>query len=138
MPAPQRQHRVRTEEGLCAIDGQRFFIRGVVLVALRHVSDDFGWGLWFEVTRKDFLRYVDAREAGQVPSAPLPGRIANALPGYRTLLGKSVEGRAQVAPERPRLWFAPSSRHRLAVEQRAGVDLKRHLEMLHENLPHAF
>ena len=137
MPEDQRETRVVTDEDLCSIDKKRYFIRCLATVPFSHRVGYFGWGLWAEVSKRDFFRYVDDHPKKGEKLKPFPGRVANALPGYPSVLGKTVELRPSQSTLRPTLWFSSASRHLLAREQRTGVDAARHHEILHENMPGA-
>jgi hypothetical protein len=134
MPLEERQRRLVADVDLCAIDRKRFFIRCVAMVGFNHALGYFGWGLWAEVSKRDFFRYIDNHPKKGEALKPFPGRIANALPGYRAVLGKAVELRPGPTSQRPTLVFPRTSRHLLAREQRTGIGSKRHHEILHENL----
>ena len=137
MPPDQRSKRLVANEDLCVIDKKRFFIRCVAMVPFLHTDGYFGWGLWAEVSKRDFFRYHDEHSKKGEKLAPFRGRIANALSGYPSLLGKPVILRPGPKTQRPTLVFPPGSRHLLAREQRAGVDATRHHQLLHENMPGA-
>ena len=134
MPPEEREHRVVADEDLCAIDKKRYFIRCVAMVDFNHFSGYFGWGLWAEVSKRDFFRYVDNHPKKGESLKPFPGQVANVVPGYRGLLGKAVELRPGPTSQRPTLVFPHTSRHLLAREQRTGIGAKRYHEILHENL----
>lgn len=138
MSNPEREERVVADADVCAIDKRRFFIRCVAVVPFIHTDGYFGWGLWAEVSKRDFFRYIDDHPKKGERLKPFPGRIANALPGYPNLSGKVVELRPGPTEQRPTLYFPSNSRHLLAREQRTGVGAARHHEMLHENMPAAF
>jgi hypothetical protein len=137
MPPPEREKRVVANADLCAIDRKRFFIRSVAMVPFSHTEGYFGWGLWAEVSKKDFFRYIDEHAKKGEKLKPFPGRLANALPGYPNLAGKDVEVLPGPKTQRPTLRFPAKSRHLLAREQRSGIGTARHHEILHENMPRA-
>lgn len=137
MPKEQRQNRLVANEDLCAIDRTRFFIRCVAMVPFKHCAGYFGWGLWVEVSKRDFFQYHDNHSKKGDKLQSFRGRVANALPGYPSLLGKPVVVRPGPKTQRPTLHFPSESRHLLAREQRTGVDASRHHQILHENMPGA-
>lgn len=137
MAQPEREKRVVADSDLCAIDKKRFFIRCVAMVSFTHTDGYFGWGLWAEVSKRHFFRYIDDHPKKGEKLKAFPGRIANGLPGYKNLPGKAVEVQPGPSNQRPRLQFPRTSRHLLAREQRSGVGAARHHEILHENMPGA-
>ena len=48
IPAPRREEVARFTDDLCQY-GDRYFIRGLLLVPLPDMGSDFGWGVWAEV-----------------------------------------------------------------------------------------
>src|SRR5690349_19509070 len=87
MPQAEREKRVVADSDLCAIDRKRFFIRSVAMVPFKHTDGYFGWGLWAEVSKRDFFRYIDNHAKKGEKLKPFPGRVANGLPGYPNLAG---------------------------------------------------
>jgi hypothetical protein len=91
MEDAEKKHRAFCNDDLCAIDGKGFYLRGVLELPVRGSDSPFGWGIWVEVAKEHFDRYValfDNPEQGREP--PFPGAVANALPGYPTTLGVTV------------------------------------------------
>lgn len=59
------------------------------------------------------------------------GTIANDVAGYNKLIGQHVLVKLRATSgDRPLIHFLPKSRHKLALEQRNGIDLKRHHEII--------
>ena len=51
----QRAERVWIDDDLCVIDGERFFIRGVLPLPVREgddVEEEFRWGVWSALIRQ--------------------------------------------------------------------------------------
>ena len=40
----------------CVIDGSEFFLRGRIVVPVVDLAEPFIWGVWAEVSPKDFIR----------------------------------------------------------------------------------
>jgi hypothetical protein len=134
----QREERWEMDADLAALDGERFFIRGVVPIPV-HGEDDFAWGVWAAVDQANYRRHeahFDDPEGDLGP--PFAGRIANQLPGYPQTLGLAVTIRPGAGTKRPS-FHVDDAAHPLAAEQRSGVHLERvlqiHLPFLHRDVP---
>ena len=126
-----RYLRTRHNDDLCTLDGKRYFLRCVLPVPLAYIDAEFCWGLWIEVSRKDHDRYIRTMQSGAGEGFTCDGVLANNLNGYAKLIGLAVV--AEVKPNsrrRPLLRLSPASRHKLALEQRKGIDLQRHHEIV--------
>jgi hypothetical protein len=125
VPAAERRHRCVLGTDTCVIDGQRFHIRGRVVIPVIGQSEPFIWGVWASVSKDDFARYgklwdVSVREH----EPPLPGELASDIPIYPKTLG--LKCRINLRNERKRPWFEiESTDHPLAIEQRNGIALDR-------------
>ncbi len=58
LPAAERAEQAQYTTDLCQL-GERFFIRCLLRVRMLGVDGYFGWGIWVEVQRPDFMRYVE-------------------------------------------------------------------------------
>ncbi|WP_119966529.1 DUF2199 domain-containing protein [Simplicispira lacusdiani] len=122
----ERYRRARYNPDFCTLDDNRHFIRCVLPVPFTHRDDYFGWGVWVEVDRATHdlcLRVFDTEGAAAVLHQH--GMLANELKVYRKTAGLPV--RIELSDEhRPLVYLRPASRHALALEQRRGIDERRH------------
>lgn len=125
----ERYARCRHNADLCTLDGARYFIRGVLYVPLAYTEGRFGWGFWVEVGKRDHDAYVAAFHGGHARMKPFAGRLANDLRGFPSATGGLEAAVAPQEESRPLLMLSPRSRHRLAIEQRRGIDGARHHEL---------
>lgn len=44
-------------EDLCIIEGEEFFVRGVVEIPIQGTDDYFGWGVWVSLKKENFEIY---------------------------------------------------------------------------------
>lgn len=82
LPEEQREVRGKTHTDLCSLDDRRYFIRGVVYVAVQALGTDFGWGVWAEVSEGTFCRYQEIYDKDGSNEPPAAGVLANTPPGY--------------------------------------------------------
>jgi hypothetical protein len=130
MDEPTRTKRAVCSVDLCAVDGARYFVRGVLYLPVRGRDEPFGWGVWAEISREAFNRCVERWEDPQQGSEPpFEGRLANRLPEYTDTVGLVVDAQLTGLKTRP-VFALRDSDHALAVDQRDGIDLVRVLELV--------
>lgn len=78
----QRSKRAKLHSDLCSLDDTQYFIRGVLYIPVQQLSTNFGWGVWAEVSREIFFRYLDMYDQDGSNESPAAGILANALPNY--------------------------------------------------------
>lgn len=131
----ERYLRARHNADLCTLDGRRHFIRGVLPVPLTYTDDAFCWGLWIEVSRKDHDQYIRTMQDGAPKAIEFEGVLANNLKAYARLIGQKVLAHVEArSSDRPMIRMTATSRHKLAIEQRKGIDLQRHHEIVAPHL----
>lgn len=126
----RREERWVLNPDLAALDGERFFVRGLVELPVRGGEHPFRWGAWARVSEAAFRRYEalwDDPERDREP--PFVGALASQLPGYPQTLGLPVTVRLGGGTRRP-TFTVDDAAHPLAAEQRQGVYLERVLEIL--------
>lgn len=125
LPYLERYLRSRSNPDFCTLDDARYFIRCVLPLPFSYQDGYFAWGLWVEVARAEHDAYLAHYQHGTAEVPPFAGTLANNLPGYSPTLGLAV--RVELDDEhRPFVQIAPPSRHKLAREQKAGIDRARH------------
>lgn len=128
IPASERPDRAKFNSDLCQF-GNRFFIRCLLKLPFNEQPDYYGWGIWVEVAEPDFYRYVELYDKDGSTEPPVPGTIANAIPGYPSTLGLSVVVQFQGSTSRPSVTVLTNS-HPIAAEQSSGIDNRRYHEIL--------
>ena len=122
--------RVRKNEDLCTLDEARYFLRGCLSLPFIDQKGDFTWGIWVEVSEDHHNVYAGQMYDKTFQPFRLDGRIANAIPGYRSTLKLRVNVLLEDGRKVPTLWLPPRSRHKLAREQQHGISGKRHHQLL--------
>src|SRR5262249_21179360 len=121
------------------IDGRRYYVRGILPIPVTDAGDQFAWGLWVRVGKKDFDRYRELWNADGSNEPPFPGRLSvEDKPGYEGLDGHEVEVRLRAASERPAFRLLEGDDHRMAREQRDGLTLHQVEAMLRALFPGQF
>lgn len=135
---PERDRRAEYDDDLCVLDERRHFIRGVLMVPFADQDDYFGWGLWVEVSRRNFVHYQKLFACDGTHEPPFDAVIANRLKSYPSAYRKPVKVQLGTETKRPSFSFQGSARHLLSVEQRHGIDAARHHEVLRIQMPGRF
>jgi hypothetical protein len=129
IPRHERDERVTADDDLCQID-DRFYIRGFVEIPRTDSRNTFAFGMWAEVPRRQFERYVELySDDRQAEESPFDGRLANELSGYSTTTGLKVLIHLVSPTSRPKFQLV-DKRHQLGREQLRGIDSKRVMEIL--------
>ena len=129
VPEPERASKAKWTADLCQM-GERYFIRCVLRVPFTDRAGAFGWGLWVEVTRPVFARYLEFYEVDGAAEPPHAATIANQPPPYERLVGAEVVIQFGASSARPTIHFPPDATYPMAVEQRCGIDSARYHRIL--------
>lgn len=128
----ERAARARFNTDLCEFDG-RFFIRGLLCMPFIGSDEYFGYGIWAQVDRAVFKRYVEIYDEDAELEPQAEGTIANRMPPYEQSNGENVSIAFGSASQRPRFTLAAESSSVLAREQREGIDEARYHDILDTN-----
>lgn len=138
VPPKERRARVQIGSEVAVLDEKHFFIRACMNVPIQGTEAHFTWGLWADVSSRDFFDYCELSEKGAV-GGPYQGRLANSLPFYPDCLSIPVSVQPQSGDQRP-LLLTPDGESSLARHLREGMpeqDAKAYFErVLHPGAPH--
>jgi len=83
------------ERGVFCVWGKaRFFIHVRAVLPLKALENGVGFGLWVELAKEDFNRYVDALKSDDLyRNIKIEGELANEWPGFENMLGSRVLAR---------------------------------------------
>ena len=129
IPAQERDSRAKWTSDLCQF-GKRFFIRCVLQIPFTERPDNYGWGVWVEVPKASFQRYVEIYDQDTTDEPEMVGLLANRVPVHPRSVGAQVQIHFGSAGQRPVVRFPSSARHAFAREQRAGISEARYHEIL--------
>ena len=69
------------DQELCVIDDERFFIHGLIQLAVHDHADPFEWGVWVSLSEDSFKRTADVWEIeGREEEPPMFGWLTTELP----------------------------------------------------------
>jgi hypothetical protein len=125
LAADEQETRGRLSSDQCIIDGEEFFIRGLVELPIVGEDEVFAWGVWVSLSRKNFDRASALWEdEARVSEGPYFGWFCNSLPGYPETLNLKTRVHTRAVGLRPTIELEPTD-HPLAVEQRTGITRAR-------------
>src|ERR1700761_118100 len=83
VPKEEVEQRVVLTPDQCVIDNKDFYIRGRIPVPIHGLEEPFIWGVWAEISPKNFLRTVELWTAeGREAEQPFPGYLNSELALY--------------------------------------------------------
>jgi hypothetical protein len=131
IPEAERGRRVKVNSDLCEIDGESFFIRGVIQIPLTDdPGEHFAFGAWVSQAPHNFHTYVDHYDDA-AGIGPFFGWLCTRI-AYYDIDTTHLKTRAHFRPGklRPLVELEPTD-HPLAVDQRCGMTLAKAWEIVH-------
>src|SRR6266576_2807982 len=122
----ERTDRCDISDDVCALDRERFFIRGLLPLPVKGREKVYCIGMWAEVSVEVFGRiYKRWSDPDQADEPRLPATLANQLP-LHTWSTHALPVLIQlIGPKSRPEFFVQSREHDLYCEQTAGIDEHR-------------
>lgn len=125
IPLDELEKRVVMTRDQCVIDGRDFYLRGRIPIPVIGLDEPFIWGVWAEISPKNFLRsnelwHLEGRER----EPAFPGWLNNELFLFGNTINLEVSVQTQKVGWRPHFIIA-DRKHPLAIEQLEGITLQR-------------
>jgi hypothetical protein len=125
VPAAELGRRVVLTRDQCVIDGTTFYLRGRIVVPILDLDEPFVWGVWAEVSPKNFIRTHNLwTTVGRELEPPYEGWLDTNLPLYGTTVNLPVLIQTQPVGRRPHFTIL-STEHPLGNEQQCGIARSR-------------
>jgi hypothetical protein len=125
VPMEELEQRVAFTPDQCAIDGRDFYLRGRILIPVIGSEMPFVWGIWAEVSPKNFIRTSELWTVeGRENEPAFPGWLNSNLPIFGDTVNLEVMVETQPVGKRPHFTVIDEN-HPLAVEQREGITVER-------------
>jgi hypothetical protein len=119
------EQRVVITPDQCVVDGKDFYLRGRILVPVVGVEEPFVWGIWAEVSPKNFVRTNELWAVeGREKEPPFPGWLNSQLPVFGDTYNLAVSVRTEPVGRRQHFTVVDQD-DPLAVEQRDGITMER-------------
>lgn len=125
----ERERRIKLTTDTCEIDGEHFFIRGVIEIPVHEDPAGFGFGVWVSQKKENYYTYLDNFDSAAI--GPFFGWLCTRIAYYDedTMLVKTmVHFRGEGL--RPSIVVEPSD-HPLSVDQLNGISLEKAWDIVH-------
>jgi len=132
MAPAQRDARGELTSDTCVIDGEHFFIRGVIEIPVHGEATPFGFTVWVSQKKENFETYVRHFESADI--GPFFGWLSNRISFYPDTLLLKTMAHFHGGGLRPTIHLDPTD-HPLAVDQREGISLERAWQIVHHYDP---
>jgi hypothetical protein len=129
IPKEERGRRIELTSDTCIIDGEDFFLRGVIELPIHDAPSPFTFGVWVSQSRASFLEYLQFPDSATI--GPFFGWLCTRIDYYpeETLFLKTM-AHFRDGNLRPAILLEPTD-HPLAVDQREGITLEKAWEIVH-------
>lgn len=111
---------------MCVINGENFFIRGIIEIPIINENKTFNWGVWVSLSEKSFARYMAVyKTEKELDEEPYFGWLCNKIPGYPNTISLKTSVHLQGNRLRPKIVLDHSDLHPLCQEQHNGITMHR-------------
>jgi hypothetical protein len=129
VPEQERSQRIELTSDTCIIDGEHFFIRGVLEIPIHDHPQRFGFGVWVSQKRENFWTYVRNPDSADI--GPFFGWLCTRIAFYpESTLSLKTRAHFRSGGLRPTIELEPTT-HPLAIDQREGITLAKAWEIVH-------
>ncbi|HCH5096009.1 DUF2199 domain-containing protein [Vibrio antiquarius] len=135
---PENEYEARVEENSeqCIVDGEHFFVRGHIELAVKNSDETFIWSVWVSLSEQSFSHMSENWDLeGREKSAPYFGWLMTNLPCYPETLHLKTSVQTQPVGCVPLIELEPSD-HQLSLEQAHGITMDRVHEIAHQVMQH--
>jgi hypothetical protein len=109
----------------CVVDAKDFYLRGRIVVPVIGLDEPFVWGIWAEVSPKNFVRTNELWTIeGREMEPPFPGWLNSQLPVFGDTYNLELSVQTQPVGQRPHFMVLDRD-HPLGAEQRDGITMER-------------
>ncbi|HEY4356552.1 MAG TPA: DUF2199 domain-containing protein [Acidobacteriaceae bacterium] len=135
IPEEERDARVVWTPDQCVIDNKDFYLRGRIPVPIHGLEEPFIWGVWAEVSPKNFIRTNELwNTEGREAEPAFAGYLNSELLPYGNTVDLELSVQTQSVGRRPHFTVSDPN-HPLAIEQHTGISLER-IERIAEQVLH--
>jgi hypothetical protein len=135
IPEAERAARAELADNFCTIDGDAFYIRGLIEIPIIGQAGRLAFGVWGSLSAASMGKVSEVWERpDRAEAGPFFAWLCSALPLYPNTLLLKARVHLRAPPTVPYVELEPTD-HPLAVEQRHGVTLARVVEIAEALLP---
>lgn len=119
------------DEDICIIDGEDYFVRGVIHLPIIGTTETFRWGVWGSLSRENFEKMVAMNEEVELP--PMFSWLSSQIDEYPDTLNLKMYAHIQELKQRPIFELEPTD-HPLSQEFYQGITPERVKEIMMRRL----
>ena len=121
-------------EDICILDGEYYFVRGIIHLPIIGTNETFRWGVWGSLSRESFDKFLDTNSSPErAEQPPMFSWLSNELDEYPDTLNLKMYAHIQESPDRP-IFELELTDHPLSQEYHHGITLERVTEIMMRRL----
>jgi hypothetical protein len=121
-------HSMLTED-LCIVEGEAFFVRGVIEIPVHDYEQPFGWGVWVSHKRENFETYRQNFRSGDI--GPFFGWLSTEIDYFaESTLNLPTMAHYRGGKSRPMISLEDSD-HPLCRQHHDGISLAEAWQIVH-------
>jgi hypothetical protein len=121
-------------EDICIIDGEHFFIRGLINLPIIGTAETFRWGVWGSLSKDNFEKLLSMFEdPKRVELPPMFSWLSNQIDEYPDTINLKMYAHIQEPRDRPTFELEPTN-HPLSQEYHHGITPERVKEIMTRRL----
>lgn len=121
-------------EDLCILNGEHYFIRGLIHLPIIGTKETFSWGVWGSLSRENFEKYLDLFDSStRAELPPMFSWLSNSIDEYPETVNLKMYAHVQEPPNRPIFELEPTD-HPLSQEYHHGITPERVKEIMSRRL----
>lgn len=124
---PWSKERPKTflDENYCAINGEDFFVRGIISLPIVGTPEEFRWGVWGSLSRQNFEKMLEMHEdAKRIELPPMFSWLSSQISEYSDTLNLKMYVHVREIGSRPDFELELND-HPLAQEFHHGISPER-------------
>lgn len=122
------------DEDICIVDGEYYFIRGLIHLPIIGTTETFRWGVWGSLSRENFQKLVAMNDnPKRVELDPMFSWLSTKIDDYPDTLSLKMYAHIQPPPKRP-VFELEYTDHPLSQEHHHGIAPERVKEIMMRRL----
>ena len=120
-------------EDFCVIDGEHFFVRCVLVLPIKNLDHDFGFGMWASLSKSNFQKYIDGFDAGDFELETFwSSWFSNQIKGLDNVIQQKCWVAPQTGKQRPLVYFMEAD-HAGYIAQQDGLEPQQLIDIFTAN-----
>jgi hypothetical protein len=118
------------DEDICVLNGEHFFVRGIIHLPIIGTAETFRWGVWGSLSKENFTRLLSLYEdPKRAELEPMFSWLSNQIDEYENTINLKMYAHIQEPKQRP-TFELESSEHPMSQEYYHGITAERVKEIM--------